>query len=270
MKRLYKLVFLALILASCRFVASAKPPQVFNILNTQDCPLALRRGLPVMSQSTPFFPLSWNTTVAMDVVRKSYASLARMNDQVVIGDPVLGNRGKVCVGIYEDGNRPNALAIGSDTILFGKSLFTKLSSKKDTNWKLSLVLLHEYAHILQSTHKLDYRVGQGNQVLKIGSTKRKALVADCAAGTLLSYQYGSLLPLGALQEVHSLFQYLGDSHSLGDHGKSCLRAKAFSYGFAQKNIVDKSNPFYYQSGPLLQNCQKYTDQPQVLWGKCDH
>lgn len=248
-------------------LGKAAVPKVYDILDTAHCPPALRAGFPVLTPSGPGSSVFFDTLRARHVVEKAYQTLQATHDLVLLGGPGGLLPHQVCVGLYDDGDRPNAVALGQATILFGSSLFRKLERMPARSELLSMVVLHEFAHSLQNFHGEDYSVGQGGQVLQLVSTRRKELVADCLAGALFARQHPPLLSMTANQALADLFTYLGDAHAVGNHGMSCQRSLAFTHGQELARQPSRTG-FEHRSGPLLASCRSFVDQPEVLYRKC--
>lgn len=243
-----------------------RPPfRTASILNTDLCPPALRRGYPVL---TGGLRMQMDLLKAIRVVEDAHRALREASDIRMIDLTNPGGANRVCVGIYDDGGRPNALAIGRETILFGKSLFERLRGSDQADAQLTIALTHELAHLLQNRHGRDYRVGQDGRVLEFASTRRKELVADCLAGTLYSMSRLALVPLAELKLQDEFFRYLGDKHRFGSHGQHCHRKRAFAFGFTRRSIPDPRAPAAETSGAILSACEAEVDRPGFLYADC--
>lgn len=239
--------------------------EVASILDVAECPLALRRGYPIVTEG---LGMHLDLLRARRAVDGAFRALQRVGDPTVLGTPGAGGSRRVCVGVYDDKGRPNAVAIGKETILFGTSLFDELRRRETGEELLSLVLTHELAHLLQNRHGRSYAVGQGKLVLEIASKRRKELVADCLAGSLTAMSRGGLASLQQLDLREGFFQFLGANHLVATHGLACQRKAAFYHGYFARNVPDPKAPGAWTSGALLAGCERKVDTHEFVWGDC--
>lgn len=243
----------------------AAAPRVQTFLDTAACPATLAPGKRLLTEGIGATLL---TLRVQQVVARAHATLGQLGDLVLTASPALGGGSRVCVGVYDDGGKPNAVAIGTQTVLFGASLLPVLQQRKAVNTLFDLVMLHELSHVLQNVHKEDYRIGMGAQTLELATTKRKELVADCVAGTLYSLQVPPLLSMEQNEAIRDIWDLLGDKHAIGDHGRACQRRMAWGHGFTRANVPDPRAPLAFTSGSLLRGCRQYVDRPDVLFSQC--
>ena len=243
-----------------------RPPfRVASILNTDLCPVALRRGFPIVSQG---LAVQLDLLRSIRIVETTHRALRSTLDPKVMDLFRPGESGRVCVGVYDDGGTPNAVAAGQETILFGTSLFERFRTQDTADAQLTFVLLHELAHLLQNRHGRDYTVGQGSTKLVIATKRRKELVADCVAGSLYATTRGGVTPTPELEALFDLFDFLGASHQIATHGRACQRRGAFLHGYRHRVKASPHAGGVETSGTTLAACEAAVDTPDFVWQDC--
>ncbi len=135
----------------------------------------------------------------------------------------------LCLGMFDDVQGANALAIGDSQILFGRRLTAQIISGSDiAGLSLTYILAHELAHILQVRHNLPFEYGGAGIILPMLSTKIKELHADCVAGYILEAHRE--IPEAYSSAIEDFVKTLGDSHAVGDHGLPHDRSEALREG----------------------------------------
>ncbi|MGE3610755.1 MAG: hypothetical protein AB7I27_14280 [Bacteriovoracaceae bacterium] len=159
----------------------------------------------------------------------------------------------LCVALYNDNKGANALAIGEDHVLFGLNLIHDLQAewKIDGILGIKAILSHEYGHILQNRHHLNF-----NFPLQLYATKRKELQADCIAGVLLNYHIANYK---VIVEADKLMQMIGDHHGLGDHGMYPERREALLNGMREaiKLMMKGKTRANLKSKDIIDACLAY-------------
>lgn len=154
---------------------------------------------------------------------------------MVAGDLVVANnRTPLCVGLMNDGVNPNAAAVGKYFLLMGQSLIKMLEDENGVGTpekvlKEKFVLAHEYAHVLQNLHELQF-----DYILPLLSTKIKEQHADCMASYMMSLN--GEIPDDLSTELEGFIQQLADAHIVGDHGTKEQRTAAYRSGLALGSI----------------------------------
>ena len=147
------------------------------------------------------------------------------------GDRVINSNRVLCSGVYNDGWRHNAFAMGHSAIKMGKGLILKIQRNYGdlADQLLQAILYHEFAHSIQSRHRWKYFEKDQNKRSKI-----KEMQADCMSAVFMKMQN---VFDESTSEMFQKFAYLvGDRRDDGDHGTQSERFKALQHG---ANSYDK-------------------------------
>ncbi len=172
------------------------------------------------------------------------------------GDLVLSsNTTPLCVGLMDDKGQPNAAAVGKYFLLMGTSLITMLEEQNGKNTieksvKEKFVLAHEYAHVIQNLHGLEF-----DYILPMLSTKFKEQHADCMASFMLSLN--SEIPDDQSLGLEAFIEQLADAHIVGDHGTKEQRIAAYRTGLGLgsiQKIIYGRNLSQFTTSQLILGC----------------
>ena len=158
-------------------------------------------------------------------------------DLEIARDHITDNDRTICIGLFDDNKGANALAYGSDYILFGARLLQQMAGQLANHYHDAFypILYHEFAHILQNMRGETY-----NYILPFLNIKNKELQADCIAGALL--QRKGKMNFNQYLSAQKLISHLSDEHIVGDHGVEAQRKAALAIGIfsVKTSLVPKT------------------------------
>lgn len=178
---------------------------------------------------------------------------ALRDTMILAGDKRLNTNQALCNGVFNDGSKPNAYAFGHQAIAMGKGFIKKVKKSYGVYADdiLYVVLFHEFAHSIQSLHKLKFLEVNRNKRLKM-----KEMQADCMSAIFMKMRgrYHSQTPI-----VFNLFaKMLGDKKRTGDHGTHKQRLNALRYGARAYDLYFNDRNQMHSQFILSKMCHQYS------------